>query len=158
MNEKRKNIRYLSSAQIRVAGNEDFVLFLKDISITGCSITNVLSDTNVETGSESGFETGFNNSGTGSVGSESGVNNPETGPDGFGSQNKAADLAVNQEYKIEIYPETDAGVEPFELAVELSWIHSEHGVYEAGGFISGYPKGKRYQQFANYLAWRAASL
>jgi len=139
MNEKRKNIRYLSSAQIRVAGNEDFVLFLKDISITGCSITNVLTDTHAETGAESGF----NNAGTGPDGSENG---------------KAADLAVNQEYKIKIYPETDADVEPFELAIELSWIHSENGVYEAGGFISGYPKGKRYQQFANYLAWRAASL
>jgi hypothetical protein len=152
MKEKRKNIRYLSSAQIRVAGNEDFVLFLKDISITGCSITNVLTDTHAETGPESAA----NNAGSGQGGSDSQAALAASSI--FTLQNKVADLAANREYTIEIYPETDAGVEPFELAIELSWIRSENGVYEAGGFISGYPKGKRYQQFANNLAWRAASL
>jgi hypothetical protein len=105
--------------------NQDLFLFLRDISITGCSITNA------EPGSEAKAE------------------NAGADPGG---------LEANREYKIEIHPETEAKVEPFELAIELSWIRSENGVYEAGGFISGYPKGKRYQLFANYLAWRAASL
>jgi hypothetical protein len=139
MKEKRKNVRYLSSAQIRVVGKQDLVLFLRDISTTGCSITNVPGDTQNKVED---------------LDSQAALAASSI----FTLQNKVEDLDVNREYKIEIYPETDAGVEPFELVIELSWIRSENGVYEAGGFISGYPKGKRYQQFANYLAWRAASL
>ncbi|MDR2742720.1 MAG: hypothetical protein LBB98_11300 [Treponema sp.] len=46
MNEKRNSIRYLSCAEIRIDENQNTRMFLRDISLTGCSITN----------SPSGFE------------------------------------------------------------------------------------------------------
>jgi hypothetical protein len=42
MKEKRNNARYPASAQIWVSENRNITLFLKNISITGCSITNSL--------------------------------------------------------------------------------------------------------------------
>jgi hypothetical protein len=40
MTEKRNNVRYPASAQVWVSENRNITLFLKDISITGCCITN----------------------------------------------------------------------------------------------------------------------
>jgi hypothetical protein len=39
-NEKRNNVRYSSSAKVRLGENQNIRLFLRDISLTGCSITN----------------------------------------------------------------------------------------------------------------------
>lgn len=41
---KRKNIRYAASARIRINENQNILLFLKDICISGCAITNSTSD------------------------------------------------------------------------------------------------------------------
>jgi 6-phosphofructokinase len=60
------------------------------------------------------------------------------------------------EYKIMIIPEAESGVGSFELPVEFCWSRIQDTLYEAGGFICGYPEGTQYQVFANYLAWRAA--
>jgi hypothetical protein len=62
---------------------------------------------------------------------------------------------MNRDYRVTIAPEAEAGVEPFELDIAFCWTRALDEAYEAGGLISGYPGGKRYQQFANYLAWRA---
>jgi hypothetical protein len=65
---------------------------------------------------------------------------------------------INREYTILISPEAESGVASFELTVEFCWSHIQDGAYEAGGLISGYPKGKQYQFFANYLVWRSANI
>jgi hypothetical protein len=121
MKEKRKNIRYPASAQIRMSEAQSIKLFLKDICINGCAITN-----------------------------SSGGPDPIT----IVPETAGAYPATNQEYSMLIFPETESGVAPFELTVELYWFHIQNGVYEAGGFISGCPEGKKFQLFADYLAWR----
>jgi hypothetical protein len=40
MSEKRNSVRYLSSARARIGGNQNTRFFLRDISLTGCSISN----------------------------------------------------------------------------------------------------------------------
>jgi hypothetical protein len=124
MHEKRNNARYPSSAGIRIGENQNSALFLRDISLTGCSITN----------SSSGFETDALDDAAGGI-------YPE----------------ADGEYTIFISPEAESGIGPFELQVELCWSRIQGRLYAAGGFISGYPEGLRYQLFANYLAWRAVN-
>ncbi|MDR3144769.1 MAG: PilZ domain-containing protein [Treponema sp.] len=62
-----------------------------------------------------------------------------------------------REYQITVVPEPEARIEPFVLRVEPCWIGEADGFREAGCFITGYPEGKLYQRFADYLA-RLASL
>jgi hypothetical protein len=69
------------------------------------------------------------------------------------------DLALNREYALEISPEPEAQAAPFVIKVEPYWNNRPDAVggsQESGCLISAYPEGKGYQQFANYLAWRAA--
>jgi hypothetical protein len=121
--EKRNTLRCPASVQVRIDEKRMIALFLKDISITGCSITSSFGE----------FEAG-------------------------GSAAAEAYPEINREYTILISPEAESGVASFELRVELCWSHIQDGVYEAGGLISGYPKRKQYQFFANYLVWRAANI
>jgi hypothetical protein len=132
MKEKRNSARYPASARIQIGDNQNSALFLKDISITGCSITNSIDGRN------------------------------PVMPDGFEADTlePAADGAypeADREYKILVFPETESGIASFELVVELCWSRIQGNLYESGGLISGYPEGKQYQLFADYLAWRVAN-
>jgi hypothetical protein len=131
MKEKRNNIRYPASAQIQISENKNIMLFLKDISITGCSITN--SFDGLEPVIMDGLEA-----------------------DALDSAADGGFPEADREYKILIFPETESGIVSFELVVELCWSRIQDKFYDAGGLISGYPEGKQYQLFANYLAWRVA--
>jgi hypothetical protein len=61
-------------------------------------------------------------------------------------------LALAQDYRITVTPEPAAQVESFDITIEPCWFQD----HEIGCFITGFPEGKRYQSFANYLAWRAS--
>ncbi|MDR2020072.1 MAG: PilZ domain-containing protein [Treponema sp.] len=70
------------------------------------------------------------------------------------------DFPVNvklaQDYRVTLTPEPEAQADPFDMTIEPCWIQDGNGFHEIGCFISGFPEGKRYQSFANYLAWRAS--
>jgi hypothetical protein len=106
MGEKRKHIRYASSAAVQAG---DRVYSLKDISLSGCCLRC---------------------------------------PDNAGA------LGLDREYKVTVMPEPEAQVIPFDLLIELCWSRDTEGVHELGCFITGFPKGKQYQRFADYMAWR----
>jgi hypothetical protein len=65
-------------------------------------------------------------------------------------------VRVAQDCRIVLTPEPEAQVEPFSMILEPCWIQDNGGFREIGCFITGFPEGKRYQCFANYLAWRAS--
>jgi hypothetical protein len=48
MKEKRKNIRYATSTRIRINENQNIILFLKDICVSGCAITNSTGDSDTD--------------------------------------------------------------------------------------------------------------
>jgi hypothetical protein len=60
------------------------------------------------------------------------------------------------EYKITIIPEPEARVAPFNIVIEPCWVRDSEESHEAGCFITGFPEGKLYKRFADYLAWRAS--
>ncbi|MDR2185892.1 MAG: PilZ domain-containing protein [Treponema sp.] len=69
---------------------------------------------------------------------------------------RSVNLKLAQDYRVTLKPEPAARADSFDMTIEPCWIQSGSGFYEIGCFISGFPEGKRYQSFANYLAWRAA--
>ncbi|MDR2402864.1 MAG: PilZ domain-containing protein [Spirochaetaceae bacterium] len=73
------------------------------------------------------------------------------------SIDRAAAFEIMREYQITVIPEPEALIESFDLRVEPCWIREIDGFCEVGCFITGYPGGKLYQRFADYLA-RQASL
>jgi len=58
-------------------------------------------------------------------------------------------------YKIEIIPEEAAGIGKFELITESKWIQGGSYSTEFGFFIIESPRGKLFQRYVDYLAWRA---
>jgi hypothetical protein len=71
-------------------------------------------------------------------------------------QDQPFNLTLVREYRITLTPEPEAQVEPFDITIEPCWFQESGGSREAGCFIVGFPEGKRYQSFANYLAWRSS--
>ncbi|MCL2832491.1 MAG: PilZ domain-containing protein [Treponema sp.] len=67
------------------------------------------------------------------------------------------DMNPNARYKIEIIPEATAGIGKFELIAESKWIHGDGYSTEFGFSILESPKGKLFQRYVDYLAWRAES-
>jgi hypothetical protein len=62
----------------------------------------------------------------------------------------------DSQYKIEIVPETAARIGSFELLTELRWIRASGYSCEAGFSILESPKGRLFQRYVDYLAWRAS--
>jgi len=58
-------------------------------------------------------------------------------------------------YKINIIPEAAANIGQFELTAESIWIHGGGYTTEFGFFIVESPKGKLFQRYVDYLAWRS---
>jgi hypothetical protein len=66
------------------------------------------------------------------------------------------DLALHNQYKLEILPEAASKIGPFELLVEPSWIRTAGYSYEAGFTIVESPRGRQFQRYVDYLSWRPA--
>jgi len=66
-----------------------------------------------------------------------------------------ADLQKNARYQIEILPEKASNIDGFELTVERKWIQVGDYVTEVGFFILASPKGKQFQHYVDYLAYRS---
>jgi len=65
-----------------------------------------------------------------------------------------AGIENNKEYKLMILPESAAKIGEFELMVESKWIRNEAYSCEIGFCIIKSPKGKLFQRYVDYLAWR----
>ncbi|GHT56265.1 hypothetical protein AGMMS50268_33650 [Spirochaetia bacterium] len=68
-----------------------------------------------------------------------------------------ADIQPNTTYKLEVIPEVAAKIGKFELQVETRWIRSGGYSTEVGLFIAASPKGKLFQRYVDYLAWRSTT-
>ncbi|MDR2020073.1 MAG: PilZ domain-containing protein [Treponema sp.] len=67
-----------------------------------------------------------------------------------------ADVQTGMQYKLEVVPEAASNVESFDLTIEVRWIHSEGYACSIGFAILASPKGKLFQRYVDYLAWRSS--
>jgi hypothetical protein len=58
-------------------------------------------------------------------------------------------------YKIEVLPESDSHIDKFELKTKLVWVEDEANSVKYGFSILKSPKGKFFQNYVDYLAWRS---
>ena len=65
-------------------------------------------------------------------------------------------IELNVRFKVEITPEEAAKIGPFDLTVESKWIRVGNQSFEVGFIIIESPKGKLFQRYVDYLAWRYA--
>jgi len=68
--------------------------------------------------------------------------------------NDAADIRPNAPYQLKIKPEGSSHIGSFELEVECKWVRSDHYTAELGFAITASPKGKKFQRYVDYLAYR----
>jgi hypothetical protein len=68
------------------------------------------------------------------------------------------DVKPDTSYKLQIVPDSAAGVDPFELQVESRWIRTGGYSCEIGLAIVASPKGRDFQRYVDYLAWRSSSV
>jgi hypothetical protein len=58
------------------------------------------------------------------------------------------------QYQLMIKPEKESHIGPFELLAECKWIRNEGRSTELGFAIIASPKGKQFQHYVDYLAYR----
>jgi len=68
------------------------------------------------------------------------------------------DIKPGEKYKVRILPEEDSGIGAFELLGEARWVRAGSYSYEAGFFVVESPRGKLFQRYVDYLAWRASNV
>jgi hypothetical protein len=66
------------------------------------------------------------------------------------------DVTPNARYQLEIEPESAANIGSFQLAVEVKWIRSGDYSSEVGFNIVASPRGKLFQRYVDYLAYRSS--
>ncbi|WP_100217116.1 PilZ domain-containing protein [Treponema primitia] len=68
------------------------------------------------------------------------------------------DIKPNTQCKLQILPDSAAKIAPFELQVESRWVRSGGYSCEIGFTITVSPKGRDFQRYVDYLAWRSTSI
>ena len=66
------------------------------------------------------------------------------------------DLKPDTEYFIEIRPEVVSRIDKFKLQVERKWIRNDGYSTEVGFNIIASPKGKQFEHYIDYLAYRSS--
>jgi len=66
------------------------------------------------------------------------------------------DLQPDTEYFIEIRPEVVSKIDKFKLQVERKWIRKDGYSTEVGFNIIASPKGKQFEHYIDYLAYRSS--
>ena len=67
------------------------------------------------------------------------------------------DVKPNTAYTVKVIPDSAAKIAPFELQVESRWVRSGGYSCEIGFTIIESPKGRDFQYYVDYLAWRATA-
>ena len=65
-------------------------------------------------------------------------------------------IEYNAMYKLKITPENTPHTEAFVLEVIPRWVRAGNYSCEIGFFIMEFPKGKQFQSYVDFLAWRYA--
>ena len=68
--------------------------------------------------------------------------------------NDAADIQPNTQYQLTIMPEGVSHIGSFQLEVECKWVRNDRYAVELGFAITASPKGKKFQRYVDYLAYR----
>jgi hypothetical protein len=68
------------------------------------------------------------------------------------------DVKLNVQYKLQVVPDSTAKIAPFELQVESRWVRTGGYSCEIGFAITVSPKGRDFQRYVDYLAWRSTSI
>ncbi|MDR0382549.1 MAG: PilZ domain-containing protein [Spirochaetaceae bacterium] len=61
----------------------------------------------------------------------------------------------DKHYTLHVKPEADAKIGEFDLAVKLCWVKHGNCASEAGFSVVESPKGKFFQRYVDYLAYRS---
>ncbi|MDR2486028.1 MAG: PilZ domain-containing protein [Treponema sp.] len=69
---------------------------------------------------------------------------------------RQVNIQPNNQYTIQVSPEPNANIGKFDLLAESRWIRPKGDSYEMGFMIVESPKGKQFQRYVDYLAWRAS--
>jgi len=64
------------------------------------------------------------------------------------------DIKPTAQCQLMVKPEKDSHIGAFELAAECKWIRSDDQGTELGFSIIASPKGKQFQYYVDYLAYR----
>jgi hypothetical protein len=67
------------------------------------------------------------------------------------------DVKPNVPYKVQILPDSAARIDPFDLSVESRWVRADGYSCEIGFAITASPKGRDFQRYVDYLAWRSTA-
>ena len=67
------------------------------------------------------------------------------------------EIRPQMQYNLEIEPESAAGIGEFVLPVECRWIRGGGYSSEIGFSIVSSPKGRLFQRYVDYLAYRSAT-
>ena len=70
----------------------------------------------------------------------------------------AAEIPPNTQFQIEIMPERVSHIGNFNLMVEQKWLRNDGYTTEMGFLIVASPKGKEFQRYVDYLAYRNSSV
>ena len=66
----------------------------------------------------------------------------------------APNIQIGAQYQLDIEPEGESYIGNFRLLVESRWIRNGGSSTEAGFFIIASPKGRQFQNYVDYLAYR----
>ena len=66
-----------------------------------------------------------------------------------------ADIRPDTPYRLQIFPESAAKISDFELTVESRWLRAAGYSCDVGFSVVESPKGKGFQRYVDYLAWRS---
>ena len=65
-------------------------------------------------------------------------------------------IQVGIQYQLDIEPEGESYIGNFRLLVESKWIRNGGSSTEVGFFIIASPKGRQFQNYVDYLAYRGS--
>jgi hypothetical protein len=68
------------------------------------------------------------------------------------------EVRPDTQYTLKVIPDSLAQITPFELQVESRWVRSGGYSCEIGFAIVVSPKGRDFQRYVDYLAWRATAV
>jgi hypothetical protein len=66
----------------------------------------------------------------------------------------AANLQKDTPYQMKVKPEKDSHIASFDLQVECKWMRNNGNFTELGFYIIASPKGRKFQRYVDYLAYR----
>jgi hypothetical protein len=64
---------------------------------------------------------------------------------------------MTEKYRLIVLPEREAQIEEFELEAQPRWSMVQEDCFDIGFSILSSPKGRTFQRYVDYLAWRTGT-